>query len=128
MTTRHKEESPKAARRGAERRGRVAESLAAWWLRAKGYAIVARRFRVAVGEIDLVVRRGSLLAAVEVKAHAGETNSLEAVTPRQRQRIQRALEAFLARRPDLAQHAIRFDVVIIGGGLFPRHLPDAWRP
>lgn len=55
-------------RQRAERRGRRAEKIAAWFLRAKGYAVLARRYKTPVGEIDLVARRGRTLAFVEVKA------------------------------------------------------------
>ncbi len=55
-------------RRQAYVRGRRAEALAAWWLRLKGYRILARGFRVAAGEIDLIARRGRLIALIEVKA------------------------------------------------------------
>ena len=55
-------------RRRAYGLGRRAEWMAAWWLRLKGYRILARDFRVAVGEIDLIARRGRTLALVEVKA------------------------------------------------------------
>ncbi|MEO1305239.1 MAG: YraN family protein, partial [Pseudomonadota bacterium] len=41
-------------RRGAERRGRRAETIAGWWLRLKGYSILATRVRLPVGEIDLI--------------------------------------------------------------------------
>jgi putative endonuclease len=57
-------------RQSAERGGRRAESLAAWWLRLKGWRILARRVRTPVGEIDLVARRGRTIAFVEVKARA----------------------------------------------------------
>jgi putative endonuclease len=115
------------ARRQAERRGRAAESLAAWRLRLAGYRILARRARTSLGEIDLVARRGSVVAFVEVKARVDETRAIEAVAGRQRARITRAAELFLARRPDLATLSPRFDVVLIVPWRWPRHLADAWR-
>lgn len=116
------------ARRAAERLGHGAEARALWWLRLKGYRTVARRFRCAAGEIDLIVRRGRALAFVEVKARADAAAAAEAVSPRQRQRILRAAEVFLQRRPELAELEQRFDAVLIAPGHRPRHLPDAWRP
>ncbi len=71
-------------RRRAYGRGRRAETLAAWWLRLKGYRILARGFRVASGEIDLIARRGRVLVHVEVKARASLEEAREALTPRQR--------------------------------------------
>ncbi len=55
-------------RRRAYRFGRLAESLCVWSLRLRGYRVLARRFAVAVGEIDIVAHRGTILAVIEVKA------------------------------------------------------------
>jgi len=118
----------RAARRCAWIRGRRAEWLAAWCLRLKGYRILARGFRVKVGEVDLIARRGGVLALVEVKARPSIEEAVEAIGPRQRRRIQRAAEAFLQRNAGLAKFDVRFDVVLIVPGRWPRHVPDAWRP
>jgi putative endonuclease len=114
-------------RRRAERRGRAAELLCLWHLRLRGYRLLARRYRAPVGEIDLIVRRGRVLAAIEVKARENFDAAGEAVLGRQRRRIARALEHFLAHRPDLAQLERRFDVMLVVPGRLPRHLAGAWR-
>lgn len=119
--------SGRAARRRAYGRGRRAETIAAWWLRLKGYHILARGFRVPVGEVDLIARRGRVLALVEVKARGSLAAAGEAVTSRQRRRIARAAAAFLQRRPEFAGHDLRFDVVLIAPCRRPRHLVDAWQ-
>ena len=108
--------------------GRCAEGLAAWSLRLRGYRIVARRFRTPLGEIDLVARRGRLLAFVEVKARTDLEQALLALSPRQRQRTARAAELFLLRHPAYAGHTLRFDLVAVRPWRLPRHLVDAWRP
>ncbi|MGH6720024.1 MAG: YraN family protein [Alphaproteobacteria bacterium] len=113
-------------RRSAEERGRRAEALAALRLRLAGYAILARRERNPAGEIDLIARRGRTVAFVEVKARAAFGPD-GPVSPRQWARIGRAAELFLARRRDLATFDLRFDLVLVGGW-WPRHVPDAWRP
>ena len=59
-------------RHSAEKRGRGAESMAAWWLRLHGWRILARRARVRGGEVDIVARRGRTLAFVEVRARASD--------------------------------------------------------
>jgi putative endonuclease len=115
------------ARRQAERRGAFAEQLCLWHLRFKGYRILARRYRVPVGEVDLIARRGRVLAAIEVKARRDFASAGEAIGARQRRRIARALEHFLSRRPDLAQLDARFDVMLVAPGRLPLHLVDAWR-
>lgn len=114
-------------RRDAQRRGLRAESLAAWWLRLKGYRVLARGFRCPAGEIDLVARRGRTLAVVEVKARPGLAEASGAVTHTQRRRIARAAEAFVQRHPALAGCAIRFDVVMIVPRQWPKHIADAWQ-
>ena len=118
-------EAPADARRRAERYGRGAEALAAIILRLKGYTILARDLRTPVGEIDLTARRGGTLAFIEVKAR--RQTSEEVLTLRQRRRIIRAAEMFLARRPELGTLAVRFDVMLIGRRRWPRHLAAAFR-
>jgi putative endonuclease len=113
-------------RRLAWRLGRMGETVCAWRLRLSGYRIIARDVRTPVGEIDLVARRGHTLAFVEVKARTGD-GAAEALTPRQRRRIVRAAEAFLAAHPSLTALDVRFDVMLVGRGLLPKHLSAAFR-
>jgi putative endonuclease len=115
------------SRRQAFRRGHTAELLCLWHLRLRGYRILARRFRVPSGEIDLIARRGRVLAAIEVKARPNVTIASEAISARQRRRVARALEHFLALRPELAGLSPRFDVMLVTPGRLPRHVADAWR-
>jgi putative endonuclease len=104
------------------------DALAAWWLRLKGYRVLARNFRVAPGEIDLIARRGGILALIEVKTRSDLASAGEAITARQRARIARAAEAFLQQHPEFSQLSVRFDVILIARRRLPRHLMDAWRP
>lgn len=117
----------RAARRRAYGFGQGAERLAAWWLRLKGYRILARDFRVPAGEIDLVARRGRTLVLVEVKGRASLDEALAALGPRQRRRIERAGAVFLQQRPHLAGLDVRLDLVVMAPGHRPRHIADAWR-
>ena len=116
-----------AERRRATRRGRTAEAFCVWVLRLKGYRILARRFRVPSGEVDVIARRGRSLIAVEVKARPGYDVAADAISSHQRRRVARALEHFLARRPDLAGLDPRFDVMLVVPRRWPRHVRDAWR-
>ena len=116
-----------APRQAAERRGRRAEAMAAWLLRAKGYRILARRFRVHAGEVDLIVRRGRVVAFVEVKARSSRADAAEAVSPAQRRRIAGAAAAWLARHGEMADCAMRFDAVLVAPRRLPLHLTDCWR-
>ena len=108
--------------------GRFAEVRCALGLRLKGYRILARRQdAVALGEIDIIARRGRTLAFVEVKARQSLEEALESVSARQRARIRNAAELYLATRPQLAPLEVRFDVMLIAGWRWPKHLIDAWR-
>lgn len=118
---------PSPKRRAAYRRGLGAEFLCVLLLRAKGYRILARRYRSPLGEIDIVASRGHLLAAIEVKARNSETDALEAVSPRQQKRIIRALGEFQSRHPRYAGYDCRFDLIWVGPKAWPRHIVDAWR-
>lgn len=116
-----------AARRRAYARGRRAEALAAWWLRLKGYRILARGWRSPVGEIDIVACRGRVLAIVEVKQRETVDGAQEAISPRQQRRLHRAADLFVQRHPALAGLEPRFDALLLVPRRLPRHLPDAWR-
>ncbi|MEO0452271.1 MAG: YraN family protein [Pseudomonadota bacterium] len=115
-------------RRGAERRGRHAETLAAAWLTLKGYHVLASRVRLPVGEIDLIARRRTVLAFVEVKQRAHLHDALQAVTPRAWDRISRAAEVWASSQPHASQLDWRFDLVAITPLSRPRHFRDYWRP
>ena len=114
-------------RQEAERRGRTAELLCRWHLRLRGWRIVATDWRCASGEIDILARRGGVLAIIEVKSRRDLASAAAAVLPRQRRRIARAASAFLLTRPDLAELRLRFDVMLVAPSRPPRHLPDAWQ-
>ena len=121
-------ETDRERRQVAQRRGVRAELLAAWWLRLKGYRVVARDLRTPLGQIDLVVRRGRVLAIVEVKQRDDLRTAVESLTPRQQARLTAAAETVLAYRPALARLDMRFDIVLMVPGRRPHHLADAWRP
>jgi putative endonuclease len=113
-------------RRAAETRGRRAEAIAAWFLRLKGYRVLARRYKTPVGEIDLIVRRGRQIAFVEVKARPSHDAAVYAVTPAAQQRIARTAAAWLAAHPGAAGLDLRFDVVVAMPRRWPRHLTAAF--
>ena len=114
-------------RQQARRRGIAAETLCLWLLRLKGYRILARDLRTPVGEIDIVARRGRTLVAVEVKRRGRMEDAAEAIGRDQRRRILRALGWFAQRQPDGDRLSLRFDAMLLDGGLLPRHIRDAWR-
>jgi len=107
----------------AYKRGLHAETLAVLYLRLKCYHIVARRYKTRSGEIDIIARRGNVVAIVEVKARSQEQQAHEAITPTAQRRIEAAADLWLARQHDHAQLCLRFDVIIIRPWRWPRHLP-----
>jgi len=106
--------------------GVSAESRAAALLMAKGYRLLARRFRTPHGEIDLVAKRRNLIAFVEVKARATLDDAAFAVTPRQQARIINAAQAWLVAHPEYAGFELRFDAILIAPRRLPRHLLAAF--
>src|ERR1700740_3536303 len=114
------------ARVAAFRTGLSAESRAAAYLMAKGYRILARRFRTPHGEIDLVARRRNLLAFVEVQARATLDEAAFAVTERQQLRIINAAQAWLVAHPEHAEFELRFDAILIAPRSLPRPLLAAF--
>ena len=114
------------ARVAAFRTGVSAETRAAAYLMAKGYRILAKRFRTPYGEIDLVARKRNLLVFVEVKARGSLDEAAYAVTPRQQQRIINAAQAWLMAHPEHAEFDMRFDAMLIAPKRLPRHLLAAF--
>jgi putative endonuclease len=114
------------ARLAAFRTGLSAETRAAAFLIAKGYRILAKRFRTPYGEIDIVARKRNLLAFVEVKARAKLDDAAYAVTARQQARIIDAAQAWLVAHPEHADFELRFDAMLIAPRRLPRHLLAAF--
>jgi putative endonuclease len=113
-------------RREAEKRGRGAETLACWYLRLRGWRIVARRARVPGGEVDIVARRGRTLAFVEVKARADEDTAAISLDRYRLRRVAVAAER-LAPRYMRDGDDVRIDAMFVVPGRWPRHLPDVWQ-
>jgi putative endonuclease len=118
--------TPRPERQAAFRVGISAESRAAAFLIAKGFRILARRWRSPLGEIDIVARRRHLLVFAEVKARASLAEAAESVDQRQRRRIAAAAEIWLAANPDKTIFDIRFDAILVAPGKIPRHIPAAF--
>jgi putative endonuclease len=120
------DDSAEAQRKIAFRFGLSAESRAAAYLVAKGYRILARRFKTALGEIDIVAIRRGVLVFVEVKARDSFDAAAEAISKRQQNRIIAAAQLWLAAHPEDAMRDMRFDVVLVVPGRLPRHLQAAF--
>ena len=112
-------------RQEAERRGRRAETIAAWYLRLKGWRILARRVRTPVGEVDLIARRGRMTAFVEVKARGNLEDLGLAIDNYRLRRVAAAAQAlstyYVPQGGD-----VRIDVILIAPGTWPKHLTNVW--
>ncbi len=109
-------------------RGIYAERLAGLWLQMKGYHIAARRFETGFGEIDIIARRGYVIAIVEVKARPTLEEAMEAVKQQSRKRIDKAANIFLARQPDRKKLRLRYDLIAISPWKLPRHIEGFFHP
>ena len=114
-----------ATRRVAEEAGRRGERLAAWWLRLKGWQILDRRVRTPVGEVDLIARRGTLVAFVEVKTRRTPAELDAAIDERRLARVAAAAEVLMPRYATAGED-IRVDVILLAPGTRPRHIENAW--
>ena len=114
------------ARRRAHFRGLQAEALAALWLQARLYRILARNYRIQGGEIDIVARRGDTIAFVEVKARGDLDAAALAITPQKQRRFSRAANRWLATHPWAAHCTLRADAILIAPRRRPRHVENAF--
>lgn len=112
-------------RRLAEARGRRAETIAAWWLRLCGWRILAVRQRVPGGEVDLVARRGRVLAFIEVKQRASAEAAAWSLDAYRLRRVAIAAQRLMPRFAKPGD-SIRIDALFIVPRRLPRHLPDVW--
>lgn len=105
-------------------KGHWGEKIAALYLRLKGYTILKNRFKTPVGEIDLLIRKGKTLVAVEVKSRSTQEAAALALSSFQQKRIEKALLYYLRRYPSSLD--LRFDVVLISSWKWPCHIQGAW--
>ncbi|OLP59159.1 hypothetical protein BJF93_04430 [Xaviernesmea oryzae] len=117
---------PNPKRHKARRRGALAEYRAALALIVKGYRILGFRERTPLGEIDIIARKGDLIACVEVKARRSLEMAVFAVTPSSQHRIRGAAGLWLSRRADAHKLSVRFDIVAVTPWRWPVHLPGAF--
>jgi putative endonuclease len=107
--------------------GKLGETVAIEELTRRGYAILARRYRTARGEIDIVAQDGDTIVFVEVKARETPDAGLaaEAVTREKQRRLGAMANDYLARR-NVTDRPCRFDVVAIDGGTVTVYADAFW--
>lgn len=114
------------SRQKAQKYGLFAETLAAFALRLKGYKIVERNFKTKLGEIDIIARKGDLVAIVEVKARKSLQASIDGVGYQSTQRIESAADLWLAKQKDAHLISMRFDIIAVQPRKWPVHIKDAF--
>jgi putative endonuclease len=112
-------------RKKAERAGRVGETAAAWWLRLKGWRILARRVRTPAGEVDLIAKRGNLVAFVEVKRRKTGEELDFAIDHFRLTRVAKAAESLAHKYLEPGDDML-VDVILIAPGRTLRHIENAW--
>jgi putative endonuclease len=113
-------------RRKSLRRGSISEYLAALSLVLRGYRILAMRYRVKAGEIDIIARRGDLVSFVEVKARRTAQASVFAVNGLTQTRIRNASLHWLQTRPDAGRLSLSYDIIAVRPWRWPEHFRDAF--
>jgi putative endonuclease len=113
-------------RRKAFMRGHISEYVAAALLLFKGYRIVAMRYKTKSGEIDIIARKGDLIAFVEVKARRATMDAILAVDPGTQKRIRNASLSWLAKQKDAARLSLRYDIVAVRSWGRSTHFIDAF--
>ena len=117
-----------SSRAQAEQAGRRAEIFAALTLQLKGYVIVARRAKNPRGEIDLIARRGKVLAFIEVKMRQKPSDPATILTSKQMSRIVNGATSWTASRTWTQNCQWRYDFILVTPWRWPVHIKDAWRP
>lgn len=111
----------------SDQKGRLSERLAALYLRAKGYRIVAQRYKTKIGEIDLIAHKSGHIIFIEVKKRKTTDEGLYAVHSKSQQRIRRAAEHYLSKHHHLVDGLQpRFDVIAIGAYHQFHHIHNAF--
>jgi putative endonuclease len=114
------------SRKDADAKGRRGETLAAWYLRLKGWRILGQRVVTPHGEVDLIARRGRTVAFVEVKWRRNVLERDRALYPDLLRRVANAAESLSSRyvRPG---DVIRIDAILIVRRKWPLHLVNVWQ-
>jgi putative endonuclease len=114
-------------REQAEQRGREGEAEAAMFLAQHGWRILAERVKTPCGEVDLIARKGALVAFVEVKWRARAADLAYAIDERRLRRVAAAAEA-IAHNYAAPGDDLRIDVILLAPGRKPTHIENAYQP
>lgn len=106
--------------------GVMAEYLAALHLILKAYSVLAMRYRIKEGEVDLIIRRGRVIAFVEVKARTDFSSGMDAIDEMKLRKFRKAADHWLMRNDWAEAYTLRGDAVVVRPWRFPVHIEDAF--
>jgi len=108
-------------RRAREAEGRKAEDHVSRWLKLRGWTVLANRFKVSEGEVDIIARKKTVIAFVEVKQREVLPKTEDVVTATNVQRLIAAAEIWVEQNFDSLglDFEIRFDLALIQGRVHP---------
>ncbi|MGH1398057.1 MAG: YraN family protein [Alphaproteobacteria bacterium] len=113
----------------AYQKGVDAEGVAERYFKKAKYKVLARRYKTKFGEVDLVLFKDGVVVFVEVKQRRNLEDSLYAITPKNRRRVEQAALYFMSQHEEYADAGMRFDVFVVGWDgdkIVSRHLDNAW--
>jgi len=116
----------KQSRQRALKWGQLAEWIAIFYLFAKGYRVLSRRYLARGGEIDIIATRKGLVAFVEVKARKDLESGIDAIHAGKINRFASAVDHWLMRNPWASDCVLRCDAIIIRPFRLPYHIEDAF--
>ncbi len=114
----------RAERRRRYFKGHMAERFAALWLTLKGYRVLAMRQRTPAGEIDLIAVNRKRIVFIEVKHRATLKDAESSINARQRQRVRRAANLWLAKNERFQNYDIGFDLMFLTPWKWPKHIEN----
>jgi len=119
----------RAEKQSYEKAGRRAENLACLYLRLKGYRILQRRFKVRQGEVDIIARKGKIIAMVEVKQRASQAAAEDSVSYENQTRLMDAAETYINQSRELQalDFEIRYDFLYVIGRWKIQHITNAFQ-
>lgn len=110
--------------------GKYAEGLAKFYLRIKGYGIIAENYKTGrgtgAGEIDLIAKKANLIVFIEVKKRKDIDTAAYSIFESQKQRIINGAKAFIMHNPKYENYDLRFDAILIKQPFSIKHIKNAW--
>ena len=122
----------KDKKRKANRFGYFGEYFAMLFLMLKGYSIISRRYKIKVGEIDIIAKKKNITISCEVKARNDFESAAYSLSDNQKKRIRKTAEDYMSHLKNSHQNnkveneIFRCDIILIVPWRLPKHIENAW--